>query len=186
MERALFAVSLPGEETAVRVPDPASGQETDPGDVGGAAFSSASWKVAVRDVWIGWSEEGRQENPGKVVNNSRFLIVPPVRVPHLASHLLGRLLRRLPGDWEGLYGERPVLVETFVEPERFAGTCYRAANFKEIGPTAGLGRQGRGTSVKTVLAYGLIPTFRETLRGGAEVSAPPSRVFSDWTEGGHS
>ncbi len=153
------------------------------GYVGGAAFSSASWKVAVRDLWIGWNEEGRQKNLGKAVNNSRFLILPHLRVPHLASHLLGRLLRRLPGDWERLYGERPVLVETFVERERFAGTCYRAANFTEIGPTAGLGRKGRGTSVKTVFAYPLAPDFREALRGGPAEEVPePARVFSDWTE----
>lgn len=77
------------------------------GYVGGAAFSLASWKVAVRDVWIGWGEEGRQKNLGKVVNNSRFLIWPPAQVPPLALHLLGRLLRRMPGDWERLYGGRP-------------------------------------------------------------------------------
>ena len=153
------------------------------GYVGGAAFSSASWKVAVRDLWIGWTEEGRQKTLGKVVNNSRFLILPHLRVPHLASHLLGRLLRRLPGDWERLYGERPVLVETFVERERFSGTCYRAANFTEIGPTAGLGRKGKGTSVKTVFAYPLVRDFREALRGGPAEEVPaPSRLFSDWTE----
>jgi hypothetical protein len=153
------------------------------GYVGGAAFSSASWKVVARDMWIGWDEEGRQKNLGKVVNNSRFLILPHIRVPHLASHLLGRLLRRLPSDWERLYGERPVLVETFVERERFDGTRYRAANFTEIGPTAGLGRKGLGTSVKTVFAYPFASDFRERLREGQTEAAPPvARIFSDWTE----
>ncbi|EQD24226.1 MAG: hypothetical protein D084_Lepto4C00527G0002 [Leptospirillum sp. Group IV 'UBA BS'] len=154
------------------------------GVVGGAAFSSASWKVAARDLWIGWNEEGRQKNLGKVVNNSRFLILPHIRVPPSGPrHLLGRLLRRLPSDWERLYGERPVLVETFVERERFAGTSYRAANFTEIGPTSGLGRKGLGTSVKTVYAYPLVPDFRERLRAGQTEAAPPvAPVFSDWTE----
>ncbi len=143
------------------------------GYVGGAAFSSPAWKVAVRDLWIGWSSETREKNLGKVVNNSRFLILPHLRVSHLASHLLGRLLRRLPGDWERAFGERPVLVETFVERERFSGTCYRAANFVEIGSTAGLGRKGRGTSVKTVLAYPFVCDFRERLR---ELSLPETVV----------
>jgi len=153
------------------------------GYVGGAAFSSPAWKVSVRDLWIGWQSETREKNLGKVVNNSRFLILPHLRVPHLASHLLGRMLRRLPGDWERHYGDRPVLVETFVDRERFSGTCYRAANFVEIGPTAGLGRKGLGTTVKTVLAYPLVGDFRERLREGQVPESPPLRpAFSDWTE----
>ncbi len=153
------------------------------GYVGGAAFSSPAWKVSVRDLWIGWSSGTREKNLGKVVNNSRFLILPHLRVSHLASHLLGRLLRRLPGDWERAFGERPVLVETFVERERFSGTCYRAANFVEIGSTAGLGRKGRGTSVKTVLAYPFVCDFRERLREGQLPEVSSARpVFSDWTE----
>ncbi len=154
------------------------------GVVGAASFSSAAWKVAVRDTWIGWSPGQRVERLSQVVANSRFLILPHVQVPNLASHLLGKLVRRLPGDWEATYGERPLLLETFVEEERFVGTCYRAAGWQEIGRTAGLGRQGRGGPVKKVLVYPLVPEARSLLRGGDPVFAPSSPLPPplDWAE----
>src|SRR5437667_377512 len=82
-----------------------------------------------------------QERLNQIVNNSRFLILPYVHVPHLASHVLGLALRRLRSDWRGRYGDEPSLVETFIEARRFRGTCYRAANFTEVGQTQGRGRQ---------------------------------------------
>ena len=111
------------------------------GWLGGLAFSAAAWRVEARDAWIGWDREAREQHLNQVVDNSRFLILPQVRVPHLASQVLGLALRRLRSDWRQRYGYEPLLVETFIEAERFAGTCYRASNFVEVGKTQGRGRQ---------------------------------------------
>ncbi|MBI4801955.1 MAG: DUF4338 domain-containing protein [Elusimicrobia bacterium] len=92
-------------------------------------FSAAAWKTKPRDGWIGWDDTTRARRLPLLANNSRFLILPWVRVPHLASHLLGRIARRLAADWQARYGHPVHLVETFVECERFKGTCYRAANW---------------------------------------------------------
>jgi hypothetical protein len=131
-------------------------------------FSSPAWRMAVRDAWIGWDEATRQRNLQRVVNNSRFLILPWVRVQNLASAVLAQALRRLGADWEALYGVRPVLVETLVDPARFAGHCYRAANFRGLGPTTGRGRMDRarvrlGAAVKMVWVYPLVPDARQRL-----------------------
>src|ERR1700722_15084813 len=99
-------------------------------------FGAAAWKVKARDAFIGWSAEQRQERLSLIVNNSRFLILPHVRVPHLASHILGTILRRLRGDWQRKYHLAPCLAETFVECERFAGVCYRAANWLQAAQRA--------------------------------------------------
>ena len=107
------------------------------GPIGALAFTSASWALAARDQYIGWTEAARRANLSRVVCNARFLIAPSVQVANLASHVLGLALKRLPDDWEQRYGERPVLVETFVNPRHFLGTCYRAANWVYIGDTAG-------------------------------------------------
>ena len=114
------------------------------GEVGGLAFSAAAYAVAARDRWIGWSEEARRAHLSQVVCNSRFLILPHVRVPHLASHVLGLAARQVVGDWRKRYGYEPVLLETFVDPQRFEGTCYRAANWVDVGLSSGRGRQDRG------------------------------------------
>ena len=106
-------------------------------------WSSAAWKMAARDRWIGWSAQQRARNLPLVVNNSRFLILPWVRVKGLASKILAHCARRLPQDWEKLYGYRPLLLETVVDAQRFAGTCYRAANWIELGETRGRGRMDR-------------------------------------------
>jgi hypothetical protein len=106
-------------------------------------WSSPAWKMAVRDRWIGWSAEQRARNLPLIVNNGRFLILPWVRVAGLASKILARCARQLPGDWERLYGYRPLLLETLVEEGRFRGTCYRAANWMELGRTQGRGRMDR-------------------------------------------
>lgn len=92
-------------------------------------FGAAAWKVAPRDTFIGWTPEQRQENLHLVVNNARFLILPWVTSKCLASKLLAMVARCIPGDWQKRYGYRPVLLETFVEKQRFKGTCYKAANW---------------------------------------------------------
>ena len=111
------------------------------GWLGGLAFSAAAWHVEARDRWIGWSKDARQENLPLVVGNSRFLIGPTVRVPHLASHVLSRCVERIGQDWHARYGYAPVLLETYVEQGRFRGTCYLAANWQRVGETRGRGRQ---------------------------------------------
>jgi hypothetical protein len=106
-------------------------------------WSSAAWKMAARDRWIGWSPQQRARHLPFVVNQSRFLLLPWVRVPGLASKILGHAVRQLPDDWQRLYGYRPLLLETLVEEERFRGTCYRAANWIALGRTQGRGRMDR-------------------------------------------
>lgn len=113
------------------------------GPVAALAFSGAAWQVAARDQWIGWTAEQRREQLHLVVNNSRWLIPAHVQVPNLASHVLARVLARLPADWQQRYGYTPVLVETFVEHGRFHGGGYQAANWQAIGLTQGRGRQDR-------------------------------------------
>lgn len=107
------------------------------GYLGALAFSSASWALQARDRYIGWSEAARIANLRQVVTNDRFLIVPTVQVKNLASHVLALALRRLPGDWEARYKSVPVLVETFIDPTRFQGTCYKASNWRAVGYTSG-------------------------------------------------
>ena len=116
--------------------------------------------MAARDRWIGWSSQQRARNLQLIVNNSRFLILPWVRVAGLASKILSRCARRLPQDWKSLYGYRPLLLETLVDASRFAGTCYRAANWIRLGHTQGRGRMDRDHSVhqralKVVYVYPL-------------------------------
>jgi hypothetical protein len=111
--------------------------------VGALQFSSPAWRMAAREEWIGWSDSARRRNLQLVVSNSRFLILPWVRIPNLASSALALAARRLPDDWQARYGVRPLLLETLVDPARFAGTCYRAANWIEAGRTTGRGRQDR-------------------------------------------
>ena len=135
--------------------------------VGLFGFGAAAWKTGPRDVWIGWSREQRQRNLGGVVNNARFLILPWIRVPGLASKLLSMVSRVLAPDWAERYGYRPVLLESFVEAERFAGTCYRAANWTCVGHTQGRGKLGDHrlgqVPVKTVWVYPLAKDFRAQL-----------------------
>jgi hypothetical protein len=107
-------------------------------------FGSAAWKAAARDQWIGWSAEQRRGHLGLVTNNTRFLILRWVRVPHLASHLLGQVAGRLSADWQQKYGHPIYLVESFVEAPRFAGTCYRAAGWLLVGLTTGRTRNDDG------------------------------------------
>ncbi len=130
-------------------------------------FGAAAWKTASRDTFIGWSREQRERNISRVVNNMRFLIPPWVNVPHLASHVLAMALRRLPGDWRTKYGFEPVLVETFVEQDRFRGTCYKAANWQCVGATTGRTRQDTNhkltVPIKDIYLYPLRRDFKKTL-----------------------
>lgn len=132
-----------------------------------ASFGSAAWKVAARDGWIGWSAQQRQLRLGHVVNNTRFLILPWVRSANLASTVLSRLAKQLTGDWRELYGMEPWLLETFVDKERFRGTCYRAANWQCVGQTQGRGKNDRyhrdAVPIKEVLVYPLRPRVCELL-----------------------
>ena len=132
-------------------------------------FGSAAWKCRARDEFIGWSPLQKQQRLHQITNNTRFLILPWVRVPHLASWILGQVLRRLSGDWETQYGHRIALVETFVDRERFAGTCYKAANWIHTGATTGRSRQDREHTlkvpVKDVYLYPLDRRFRQELCG---------------------
>lgn len=131
------------------------------------AWSSAPRHLEPRDRFIGWSAAARRQNIRFVAYNPRFLILPWVEVRHLASHLLARMVRRLSADWQQLYGHPVYFVETFVDPERFRGTCYRAANWMPLGTTTGRGKDDLthrpNRSRKDVLGYPLIPQFRERL-----------------------
>ncbi len=135
--------------------------------VGLLGFGAAAWKSGPRDEWIGWSREQRHRNLSAVVNNARFLIPPWVRVAHLASKLLAMAARVLPAHREARYGYRPLLLETFVEAQRFAGTCYRAANWTCVGHTQGRGKLGDHrlgqVPVKTVWVYPLAKDCRVRL-----------------------
>jgi hypothetical protein len=130
-------------------------------------FGSAAWQTKARDLFIGWSPSVRQANLKLMTNNTRFLILPWVVVPNLASFILGACLRRLCDDWQNRYGHNLVLVETFVDRSRFAGTCYHAANWIRIGSTCGRGRQGRSKRVKVpvkdLYIYPLAEDFRQQL-----------------------
>jgi hypothetical protein len=130
-------------------------------------FSASAWKVAPRDQFIGWTPEQRRDHLQRVVNNSRFLIMPWIQSRNLASHLLARLARRLPQDWERRYGYSPVLLETFVEHDRFRGTCYRAANWIHVGKTQGRGKLDRynrfAVPIKDIFLFPLCRAFRQRL-----------------------
>lgn len=140
------------------------------GWLGGLSFSAAAWRLKARDEWIGWDDQARSGGLSKIVGNSRFLILPTVVVPNLASHVLGVVLRRLVVDWRNRYGEEPVLVETFVDPSYYQGTCYRAANWTDLGLTKGRGRQDRRTEAKLepkqILVYPLRSDWRTILCEG--------------------
>lgn len=139
--------------------------------LGCVQFSSPAWRMAVRDRWIGWDERTRGRKLQQVVNNSRFLILPWVRVQNLASRILSLATRRLSGDWVERYGVEPLLVETLVDPSRYTGNCYRAANWIGLGVTTGRGRMDRerlreGAAPKLVFVYPLVRDTARRLREG--------------------
>jgi len=131
------------------------------------AWSSAPRHLGSRDRFIGWCAQARLANIGLLAYNTRFLIMPWVTVPHLASHLLGRIARRLSADWQAVYAHPIYFVETFIDPQRFRGTCYRAANWRLLGVTTGRGKdaptRAANRSIKQVLGYPLVKDFRQRL-----------------------
>lgn len=112
-------------------------------------FGSAAWKCAYRDNFIGWDNQAHARNLSFITNNTRFLILPWVRIPHLASHILGRVAKRISADWESKYGHPIYLLETFVDRSRFQGTCYQAANWTRVGQTRGRTRNDCNHTIKT-------------------------------------
>jgi hypothetical protein len=131
------------------------------------SFSAAAWKTAPRDNFIGWNAEQRQQNLHLIINNSRFLILPWITSKNLASKLLALAARRLADDWSRRYGYRPVLLETFVETQRFLGTCYKAANWIHVGQTKGRGKLDAHKTcslpVKDIWLYPLEHSFKQAL-----------------------
>jgi hypothetical protein len=132
-------------------------------------FTSAAWRMAPRDRFIGWSDAVRKTNLPLIVNNSRFLILPWTRIRNLASHVLALAARQLAADWQARYRITPVLLETLVDPARYRGTCYRAANWIEAGLTQGRGRMdhsGRAQGIaKHIFLYPLHRHWRQRLCG---------------------
>ena len=132
------------------------------------AWSSAPRHLGCRDRFIGWSAEARRRNIRFIAYNTRFLIVPWVEAPHLASHILGRIAQAVSRDWEQIYQHPIYFLETFVDPERFRGTCYRAANWVLLGETTGRGKDAPtrrpNRSIKQMLGYPLTPRFRQLLQ----------------------
>ncbi len=135
-------------------------------------FASSAWALAERDAWIGWTERDRAQRLNWVVANTRFLLFPWVRVRNLASKALSLAAQRIGEDWQQRYGYKPVLLETFVEVERYRGTCYQAANWIRLGVTAGRGRMDRHTQYlstpKAIYVYPLVADFRSFLRGESD------------------
>ena len=159
------------------------------GWVGALAFSAAQWRLKERDKYIGWTEAARRANLNRVVCNSRFLILPSVRVPHLASHVLSLCMSRLGKDWTERYGYAPVLAETFVDPSRFAGTSYRAANWLQIGQTAARptaypnGKVAAGP--KDIYLYPILSNWKQVLCAEPQValcSTPRPETPTNWPQ----
>jgi hypothetical protein len=144
-----------------------AGNPSDRRPIACLAWSSSPRHLGSRDRYIGWSADARRRNIRFLAYNTRFLILPWVRVEHLASHLLGRMAAQISTDWERMYGHPIYFLETFVDPERFRGTCYRAANWVVMGKTTGRGKQSNSyvpnRSIKEVLGYSLTRRFRELL-----------------------
>jgi len=137
--------------------------------VGCLRFSSPAWRMAARERWIGWDEPTRLRNLQQVVSNSRFLILPWIRIRNLASHALALAARRIQQDWLERYGVEPVLLETLVDPQSVSGTCYLAANWIDVGITTGRGRMDsahrqEALHPKKVLVYPLVSTAAQRLR----------------------
>jgi hypothetical protein len=159
------------------------------GWVGALAFSAAQWRLQERDTYIGWTEAARRAHLNQVVCNSRFLILPSVQVRNLASHVLSRCMTRLGSDWTERYGYAPVLAETFVDPSRFAGTCYQAANWVWVGQTVARptaypnGKVAEGP--KDIYVYPISDHWKQVLCAEPEValcSSPGPEAPSDWSE----
>jgi hypothetical protein len=145
-----------------------------------ALFGSAAWKCASRDAFLGWDRATRERNLQRLTNNTRFLIPGWVQVPHLASHVLGLIARRIRSDWQAKYGHPVHALETFVDRSRFQGTCYRAANWVKVGQSTGRTRNDRAhrgplSTVKDIYVYPLVRDFRRAL-GAAPVPIPTETI----------
>jgi len=131
-------------------------------------FGASAWQTAPRDQFIGWNHDQRKKNLNLIANNARFLILPWVRSKNLASKILSLTARRLPDDWEEKYNVRPVLLESFVEKNLFSGTCYKAANWINVGQTKGRGKLGPAgkisVPIKDIWVYPLVKKFRVLLK----------------------
>lgn len=159
------------------------------GAIGALAFSAAQWRLKAREKHIGWSEAARRANLERVVCNSRFVIASSVQVPNLASHVLSLCLSRLAQDWSARYGYEPVLVETFVDPSRFAATSYRAANWVRVGQSAARSTAYRNGKLaqgrKEIYVYPLNDRWQELLCAKPQLSLgtrPRPQALADWTE----
>jgi len=142
------------------------------GLLGAIGFGASAWKLAPRDLFIGWVPRVREHNLHLIVNNSRFLILPWVRCPNLASKILSQCARLIPEDFNRAYGYRPVLLESFIERDRFRGGCYRAANWVYVGQTQGRGKKHvyktPGVPVKDIWLYPLVRNYRRILCSGED------------------
>ncbi len=131
-------------------------------------FGAAAWQTAPRDKFIEWNHDQRKRNLSLVINNARFLILPWIQSKNLASKILSLTVRQLPNDWKEKYNIRPVLMESFVQKNRFAGTCYKAANWKKLGQTKGRGKLGPpgkiSVPIKDIWVYPLDKNFRSILK----------------------
>lgn len=138
--------------------------------VGCLLYSASAWRIECRDKWIGWSEKEKAERLHLIINNSRFLIFPWIRIKNLASKVLSHSSKQIREDWQKRYKYRPVLLESFVDPGRYRGICYEASNWQKLGRSKGRGRMGRSgeykSSPKDVFIYPLISSFRKELKGG--------------------
>jgi hypothetical protein len=135
--------------------------------IGCISFSSAPRHIGSRDRFIGWGQQARKRNIRLIAYNTRFLILPWVKIPNLASHILGTISRRVSSDWEPIYKHGIYLLETFVDTELFSGTCYKAANWICVGKTTGRGKNDHtnkaNRSIKSVWCYPLVKNFRTLL-----------------------
>ena len=165
--------------------------QSDHGVLGGFAFSAAALHLRDRDRWIGWTLESRRDHLHWIVNMSRFLIRPDIHCKNLASHLLGRVIRQLPEDFEVRYGYRPLLLESFVDTQHYTGTCYQASNWLMIGKTQGRGRQDHlnvsPETIKAIYVYPLEKDFRQALglsehQGLGPINVIHSHEGRDWAE----
>ena len=129
-------------------------------------FGSAAWSCAARDDFIGWDKDTRINHLRLITNNTRFLILPWVKIPHLASHILSIIIRRIRGDWQNKYGHDLLLLETFVETDRFRGTCYKATNWRYAGLTKGRSRNDRHTRMKVPVKAVYLYPLAKHLPGG--------------------
>lgn len=156
------------------------------GWIGAMSFSSSAWRLQARDKWIGWNEENRLKYLKRIVCNSRFLIIPQVKVKNLASYVLSISMKQIKKDWREQNGIEPLMVETFVEKGRFSGTCYQAANFRYVGTTRGRGRQDRKNEhalpIKDVYLYPLCYDVNKSLCEGQAKKNTEVKTPFDWVE----